>query len=107
VSETAAPGASPVLLRLAGITKRFGGLLANDAVDLDLRAGEILALLGENGAGKTTLTNILFGHYTADAGEVSVADAGAASSRSRPARRGRRWRPASAWSTSTSRWPTT
>ena len=76
MSETAAQGVSPVLLRLAGITKRFGGLLANAAIDLDLRAGEILALLGENGAGKTTLTNILFGHYTADAGEVSVADAG-------------------------------
>ena len=68
------PEPRPVLLALRGITKRFGALVANDAIDLDLRSGEILALLGENGAGKTTLMNILFGHYTADAGEVRVAD---------------------------------
>lgn len=64
-----------IVLQLQGITKRFGGLVANDAIDLELRRGEILALLGENGAGKTTLTSILFGHYTADAGEVRVAGA--------------------------------
>ncbi len=63
----------PVVLRLAGITKRFGPLLANDHIDLDLHRGEILALLGENGAGKTTLMNILFGHYVADEGQVLVA----------------------------------
>lgn len=67
----AAPAIGPVL-ELLGITKRFGALVANDAVNLSLAAGEILALLGENGAGKTTLMNILFGHYTADAGEVRV-----------------------------------
>ena len=67
---------SDVLLRLAGITKRFAALVANDAIDLELRRGQILALLGENGAGKTTLMNILFGHYLADAGEVLVADRG-------------------------------
>ena len=61
-----------VVLRLAGITKRFGPLLANDAISLDLHRGEVLALLGENGAGKTTLMNILFGHYLADAGTISV-----------------------------------
>ncbi|MCB1885540.1 MAG: ABC transporter ATP-binding protein [Geminicoccaceae bacterium] len=66
-------GASP-LLRLEGVTKRFGALLANDAVDLDLAQGEILGLLGENGAGKTTLMNILFGHYAADSGRILVAD---------------------------------
>ena len=64
----------PVVLRLEGVTKRFGTLLANDAIDLELRSGECLALLGENGAGKTTLTSILFGHYVADAGRVLVAD---------------------------------
>ena len=63
------------VLRLAGVTKRFGDLLANDAIDLELRRGETLALLGENGAGKTTLMSILFGHYVADAGQVLVADA--------------------------------
>src|SRR5688572_23410269 len=70
---TATDAEQPVVLRLAGITKRFGPLLANDQIDLDLRLGEILALLGENGAGKTTLMNILFGHYVADEGEVLVA----------------------------------
>ena len=67
--------AAPPLLRLRGITKRFGDLLANDGVDLDLHQGEILALLGENGAGKTTLMSILFGHYVADAGTIEVAGA--------------------------------
>lgn len=62
-----------LVLRLAGISRSFGPVLANDGVDLDLRRGEVLALLGENGAGKTTLMNILFGHYTADAGTIEVA----------------------------------
>ena len=61
-----------VVLRLDSITKRFGKLVANDAISFDLRAGEVIALLGENGAGKTTLMNILFGHYTADEGRVEV-----------------------------------
>jgi simple sugar transport system ATP-binding protein len=58
------------VLRLEGITKRFGALVANEDISLTLAPGEILALLGENGAGKTTLMNILFGHYTADGGRV-------------------------------------
>ena len=58
------------MLKLEGITKRFGTLLANGAITLELSKGEVLALLGENGAGKTTLMNILFGHYKADAGRV-------------------------------------
>ncbi|MBN9070236.1 MAG: ABC transporter ATP-binding protein [Rhizobiales bacterium] len=60
------------VLRLSGITKRFGALVANDAVSLDLARGEVVALLGENGAGKTTLMNILFGHYVADEGSIEV-----------------------------------
>ncbi len=63
---------APVVLRLTGIVKRFGPLLANDGVGFELRRGEVVALLGENGAGKTTLMNILFGHYTADAGTVEA-----------------------------------
>ena len=66
----AAAGA-PVL-RLSAITKRFGSLVANDGVSLDLARGEVLALLGENGAGKSTLVAILFGHYLADAGRIEV-----------------------------------
>ena len=65
-------GVRDVVLDLRGITKRFGALVANDAIDLALHRGEVLALLGENGAGKTTLMNILFGHYLADEGEVHV-----------------------------------
>lgn len=62
----------PTVLALSAITKRFGRLLANDAISLSLKQGEVLALLGENGAGKSTLMSILFGHYQADEGNITV-----------------------------------
>jgi len=59
---------------MRGVTKKFPGVLANDHIDFDIRAGEIHALLGENGAGKTTLMNILYGLYQPDEGDIYVRD---------------------------------
>ncbi|MCP1335428.1 ABC transporter ATP-binding protein [Futiania mangrovi] len=67
---TQADPPAPLRLSLTGITRRFGALVANDAVDLDVGAGEIHALLGENGAGKSTLVKIVYGLLQPDSGTM-------------------------------------
>src|ERR671922_615102 len=62
---------APIVV-MEGITKRFPGVVANDRVDLELREGEIHALVGENGAGKSTLMRVLYGMYPADSGRILV-----------------------------------
>jgi branched-chain amino acid transport system ATP-binding protein len=64
------PGAE--LVRGVGLVKRFGGIVANDAVDLVVVEGDLIGLIGPNGSGKTTLINVLTGHLDADGGEILV-----------------------------------
>jgi len=59
-------------VRLTGVTKRFGPVIANDAVDLEVMPGTIHGIIGENGAGKSTLVSILYGFYTADEGTIEI-----------------------------------
>ena len=66
------PGAGTPLLEVRGLSKRFGGVVAVDDVDLDVRTGEILALIGPNGAGKTTCFNMVSGVLAPSAGSVTL-----------------------------------
>ena len=61
---------SPYIIEMCHITKVFPGIVANDDITLQLKRGEIHALLGENGAGKSTLMSVLFGLYQPEQGEI-------------------------------------
>ena len=61
-----------IAVQTVDVTKKFGKTIANDKITLDIRRGEILALLGENGSGKTTLMNMLAGIYFPDSGHIYV-----------------------------------
>ena len=80
--------AAAPLLSLAGITKRFGELAANQGIGLAVAPGEIVGLIGPNGAGKTTLFNIVTGFLAPDAGEIALA--GEPMGRLKPSARARR-----------------
>ena len=60
------------MLQLRDITKRFGGVLANDHINITVEPGTIHAIVGENGAGKSTAMRIAYGFYTADSGEILI-----------------------------------
>jgi branched-chain amino acid transport system ATP-binding protein len=70
-AATSAEGAAPIL-RLRGVGRRFGGVVAVSGVDLDVRRGERRAILGPNGAGKTTLFNLISGEFPPSAGSVEL-----------------------------------
>lgn len=63
------------LLAVRGVTKRFGGLVANNAISFDVAPGEIVGIIGPNGAGKSTLFDVVTGFYRPDAGEIRFAGA--------------------------------
>src|SRR5258707_13414314 len=64
-----------MLLETVGLTKRFGGVVAVNAVDLAIPEGQVFGLIGPNGAGKTTLINLISGHFRADGGAIRFAGA--------------------------------
>ena len=85
VQRTGAPLDPDAAISIRGLVKRYGGFVAVDGLDLDIRRGEIFALLGPNGAGKTTTVEVCEGYRSRDGGEVRVLGVD-------PATAGRRWR---------------
>src|SRR3954468_19221968 len=73
MAATKRPDGKSPLIAMRGVSKRFGAVIANDDVYLDVFPGEVLALLGENGAGKSTLMRLLYGLYTPDDGRIAIA----------------------------------
>src|SRR3954454_8080717 len=69
---TSDPSTTPDAVRLSGLVKRFGSVMAVDGVDLAVRPGEIVAFLGPNGAGKTTTIDMMLGFSRPDEGEVQI-----------------------------------
>lgn len=67
-----APASTEFALEVRGVTKRFGALVVLRGIDLHLRQGEVLGLVGDNGAGKSTLVKILSGYHQQDGGEVLI-----------------------------------
>src|SRR3954454_21029457 len=65
-----APPAGESLLRLRGVSRRFGPVQALDGVDFDVRSGEVVALVGDNGAGKSTLVKVVAGIHPPDSGRI-------------------------------------
>jgi general nucleoside transport system ATP-binding protein len=72
IDSTVTEQLNQTVLKIRGLTKQFGSLIANDDITLHLQRGEVVAILGENGAGKSTLVSQLFGHYRPDAGSIEV-----------------------------------
>ncbi|MGO8178132.1 branched-chain amino acid ABC transporter ATP-binding protein/permease [Rhizobium leguminosarum] len=72
LAPLAAAGSGPVLLKCENVTKSFGGIRALTGVTLDVRRGEILALVGPNGSGKSTLINMISGHYAMTSGTITL-----------------------------------
>jgi branched-chain amino acid transport system ATP-binding protein len=73
MTDAAAPGSDRVLLQAAGLTRRFGGLAAVQNVSIELRRGEVHAVIGTNGAGKSTLVNMLSGELAPSDGTIRLA----------------------------------